>query len=81
MTENELSKLSDQELLEKAKKLKSTAMLNATLVGFLIGIVIYGFAKNGFGFFALIPLFLAYKIINNPEQKALKKILTERGLN
>ncbi len=65
MKQNELSELTDQELLEKAKKKKSTAITHALLIGFLIGIVIYSIVKNSWGFFTLIPLFFIYKLFNN----------------
>lgn len=45
--------------------MKSTPITNAVLIGFLIGIVLYSVAKNSWGFFTLIPLFLAYKLINH----------------
>lgn len=80
MNKKELLELSDQELLEKAKKLKSKAIVNAVIIGFLIGVVIYGVVKNGFGFFAIIPLYLVYKIVNNANDKDLKKVLVERNL-
>jgi hypothetical protein len=79
--EKELSALTDQELLEKAKKMKSNATLNAFFIGFLIGIVIYSIAVNSWGFFTLIPLFILYKlIVNSKKDKALEKLLEERGL-
>ena len=62
MEEKELSELTDQELLDKAKKMKSTSITNAVLIGFLIGIIVYNIAVNSLGFFTLIPLFFAYKI-------------------
>jgi len=81
MTQDELSKLTDQELLDEAKKMKSTSITNAVLIGFLVGIIIYSIVKNSFGFFTLIPLFFAYMIFNNSKKyDALKKILKERGL-
>ena len=82
MNQKELSELTDQELLDKAKKMKSKAVINAFLVGFLIGIIIYSIAKNSLGFFTLIPLFLAYKIVNGSkdDDKALKALLKERNL-
>lgn len=79
----ELSELTDQDLLQEAKKMKSTNMTNAVLVGFLIGIVFYSVVKNSFGFLTLIPLFLAYKLINNSKKynKAeLEELLKERNL-
>lgn len=83
MKEKELSELTDQELLEEEKKIKSTAITNAVLVGFLIGIVFYGVTENGWGFFSLIPLFFAYRLITNSRQsrsKELGEVLRERKL-
>jgi len=81
MPQKELSELTDQELLDKAKKKKSTAITNALLIGFLIGIIIYSILKNSIGLFTLIPLFFAYKILNNPKNdEALEKLLKKRNL-
>lgn len=81
MTQKELSEFTDQELLDEAKKMKSTSITNAVLIGFLIGIIIYSIMKNSLGFFTLIPLFFAYKIFNNSkDNKDLKRLLKERNL-
>lgn len=81
MTQEELSKLTDQELLEEAKKMKSLSITNAVLIGFMIGIIIYSIVKNSVGLFTLIPLFFAYKMLNNAKNHDnLKKILKERNL-
>ncbi len=82
MEQKKLSELSDQELLDKAKKMKSTAITNAVLIGFLIGIIAYSILKNSLGFLTLIPLFLAYRLINNSKynNKELEDLLKERGL-
>ena len=81
MNQNELSELTDQELLEKAKKMKSTAITNALLIGVMIGIIIYSIWKNSLGFFTLIPLFFIFKLVNNSKNdKALKRLLKERNL-
>jgi len=82
MNQRSLSELSDEELLQEAKKLKSNAIINAVLIGFLIGIVIYSVAKNTFGFLMLIPLFLAYKLMNKPKHnhQELEVLLKERKL-
>ena len=69
MNQKNQSELTDQELLDLAKQKKSTAIINAFLIGLLIGIVIYGVAKNNLGFFALIPIFIAFKIFNKPKNK------------
>ena len=80
--QKQLSELTDQELLQEAKKLKSAAIINALLIGFLAGIVIYSIAINKVGFLAIIPLFLAYKLIKNSkyDNKELETLLKARNL-
>jgi hypothetical protein len=81
MTQEELSELTDQELLEKNKKMKSNSIINSVLIGFMIGVIIYSIMKNSIGFLTLIPLLFAFKLINNSKNdEALKKILKERNL-
>ena len=81
MTKNKLSELSDQELLAEAKKNKSTNIINAFIIGFLIAVVAYSIIVNSFGFLMLIPLFIIYKILNKPKNdKELEKLLKERNL-
>ena len=62
--------------------MKTISITNAVLIGFLVGIVFYSIAKNSLGFFTLIPLFLAYKLINNSkcDTKELENLLKERNL-
>jgi riboflavin transporter FmnP len=81
MTQEELSELTDQELLDQEKKMKSTSITNAVFIGFMIGIVIYSIVKNSLGFFTLIPLFFAFKLFKNSKNnKALEELLKERNL-
>jgi F0F1-type ATP synthase assembly protein I len=81
MTQEELSNLTDEELLSEAKKMKSTSIINAFLIGFMIGIIIYSIVKSSLGFFTLIPLIFAFKVFNSSKNnKALKKLLKERDL-
>ena len=81
MTEKELSQLSDEALLAQAKKAKSASIINAVLIGFAVGIIIYSAVKNTLGFFTLIPIFIIYKMVNNStNDKALQRILKERNL-
>lgn len=81
MTQEELSELTDQELLDEAKKMKSTSTINALIVGIMIGIIIYSIVKSTIGFLTLIPLFIVYKLINGSKNyDALKVILKERDL-
>ncbi len=82
MQQNELAKLTDEELLEEAKKMKSKSIISALIIGFMIGIVVWSVAKNTVGLFTLIPLFFIYKLVNNSKKdKALKELLKERNLN
>ena len=46
LAEKELSVLTDKELLDEAKKMKSFSLTNALLIGFLAGIVIYSIAQK-----------------------------------
>lgn len=82
MTQQDFTRLSDEELKALAKKDKSTAILNAFLIGFLMGIVIFSIAVNNFGFLMLIPLYLAYKLANNKsfDREAFKAELRARNL-
>lgn len=81
MKEKELSELTDQELLDEAKKMKSNSIINAVLIGFMIGIVVFSIVKNSLGLFTLIPLFFVYRLLNNSKRdKALEKTLKERNL-
>lgn len=82
MEQKPLSELTDQELLQEAKKRKSTIIIDAVLIGFLLGIVFYSVVKSSFGFLMLIPIFLTYKLINKPkyDNKELEKLLKDRNL-
>ena len=81
MTQEEVSKLTDEELLAEMKKMKPSAITNALLIGVLVGVVIYSVAKNNSGFLTVIPLYLAYHLMNNSKDyKAIKSELKERNL-
>lgn len=66
MKKKESERLTDHESLEKVSKSKSTAITNAVIIGFMIGIVVWSVAKNSVGLFTLIPLFFVYKLLNKP---------------
>ena len=82
MEEKKLSELTDQELLQEAKKMKSKSITNAVLIGVLIGIVVFSVLKSSLGFFTLIPLFFVYKLANKSkhDSKELESLLKERNL-
>lgn len=82
MIQKDLSTLTNEELLQLEKKMKSTAVLNAVIIGFLFGVVIFSFMKNTLGLVTLIPLFFAYKLVNRSkyEKQALEAVLKSRQL-
>jgi hypothetical protein len=71
MEKIDLNKLTDEELLVERKKLRQSKLFYAIFIGFLIGILIYGFvswilfSEKKFGFLIpmLIPVFLIYKLV------------------
>lgn len=65
MNKIELAALSNEELLKKNKELKNGKLINATIIGFTIGIFTYSVINNGFGIFSFFPLIIAYLIIKN----------------
>jgi len=81
MKQNELSKLTDEELLEKFKKNKPSPLFDAFFIGFLVGILIFGAAAGAWGFTLLIPLVLIYLFLKKPKRyKALKEEMEKREL-
>jgi hypothetical protein len=81
MNPKELSQLSDEELLEAAKKSKPSPLIDAFFIGFLVGILIYSAAANSWGLVTIIPLYLIYLFLKKPKQyEALKKELKKRNL-
>lgn len=81
MEEKDLATMTDEELLQEAKKMKSSSVTHAVLIGFLIGIIIYSVAKNSWGFLTLIPVYLIYRLMTKSKRnEALKQLLKERNL-
>ncbi|WP_341840338.1 hypothetical protein [Chitinophaga caseinilytica] len=56
--------------------------MNAVLIGFVVGVLVYSLMRNKFGFLTLILFFLAYKLINNSKynRKEVEELLKERNL-
>ena len=81
MTQEELSQLSDEELLEFAKNNKPSPIIDALFIGFLVGIIIFSAASSTRGFITLVPLVLIYVFLKKPKQyEAMKKELKKRNL-
>jgi len=68
MANEDLSELTDQELLDEAKKMKSFSFINALFIGFLAGVIFYSIVKNSWGMLTLIPLYFIYKMVNDPKR-------------
>ena len=90
MDKEELYKLTDEELLVEKKKLKKSKIFHAVSIGFLTGILIFGFVswslssekRLGFIIPMLIPIVFIYKMLKNPNKnKDLEDVLKERNLN
>lgn len=67
MDEKELTEMTNKELGDP-ERIKSTRIINAAIIGFLIGIIFYSVVKNSWGFLTLIPLFLIYKLLNKSKR-------------
>jgi len=85
MKPKNLTELSDQELLQKMKKIKTNKIIDATIIGFTFGIAIYSSVKNGFGFSTFFPLIIAFIIVRNSTnnkilEKEIQKELKSRNL-
>ena len=81
MNPNELSELTDQELLLEAKKIKPSPIIDAFFIGFLVGIIIYSVVANSWGFLTLIPLYLIYILLKKPKRlKELNDEIKKRNL-
>lgn len=80
LDKKDYSKLTLEELFIEEKKFKKNEMFSAGLIGFSIGVMVYGIVKNGFGFlYIAIPLFLVSVIYKNSQiqKQNLKQIQTE----
>ena len=80
MKPKNLTELSDQELLQKIKKLKTNKIIDATIIGFTFGIAIYSAVKNGFSFFTFFPLILAFIIVRNSKNNKILETEIQKEL-
>jgi len=85
MKPENLTEFSDQEILRKRKNLKTSKIIDTTIIGVTIGIFFYSAVKNGFGFFTFFPLIIGYLIIKNSKnneilEKEVQKEITSRNL-
>ena len=81
MMQKKISELTDQELLQEAKKSKSTNLYDALIFGILIGIAVYSTVNKGLGLLTFLPLvYTPIAAKNKTKNKALEKLLKERNL-
>ncbi len=83
MTTKNVFELSDQELMDEAKELKSFSITNAFIIGFLGGIIFFSIFTSSWGWFTLLPLYMIYKFVNDPKNKRheeIKEALKQRNL-
>lgn len=84
MTQKEPSAMTDAELLEEVKALKSFSLTTAFMIGFLVGIILFSIFYSAYGLSMLIPLYLIYLFVKDPKVKraeAVRRLVKERGLD
>lgn len=55
--------------LNKSKKIASPKIVDAIIIGFLFGIIIYSVVNKSWGFLTLIPIYMIYKFVNKSKTK------------
>ncbi|WP_410222313.1 hypothetical protein [Pedobacter sp.] len=82
MIQNKLAGLTDEELIQRAKKIKSSKIFDAAIIGLLIGVSFYSTIKNGFGLLTFLPVvYIPVAAKNKAINKELEALLKERNLN
>ncbi|MFC4816645.1 hypothetical protein [Flavobacterium sp. GCM10023249] len=85
MKPENFTELSDQELVQKLKKLKTNKIVDAVVIGITLGIAIYSAVKNGLEFFTFFPLIITYLILRNSRnnkilEREMQKEMDSRNL-
>jgi len=76
MNNKDFANLSLDELLKEERKFKKNETISKFIIGFLVGVLIYGIAKKGFGFLHIfLPLVLISGIYKYSQN--LKKVLMQ----
>jgi hypothetical protein len=79
--QKKLSELTDQELLQEAKRSRPTNIYDAVFFGILIGIAIYSTVNHGLGILTFLPIvYIPIASKNMIKNNELKKLLKERNL-
>lgn len=57
------------QLLAEEKNIKKQEIISAVIIGFSVGVMIFGLVKNGFGFiYIVLPSLLIYGIYKNSQK-------------
>ncbi|MFS2189911.1 hypothetical protein ACCC92_24760 [Mucilaginibacter sp. Mucisp84] len=81
MKQKELAELTNDELLQEARKIKSGKLMDAVIFGFLIGVSVYSVVRNGFGLLTFLPLiYIPIAARNRVRNKEIERLVIERGL-
>lgn len=68
--QQDYSKFTLEELLGEEKRLKRNEAFAAAGIGFLVGVMVYGVVRNGFGFlYIAIPLAMIVGIYRNSQSQ------------
>jgi hypothetical protein len=90
MNKKDIYEMTDEELLVEKQNVKNSKIFHALYIGFLAGIVAFGFiswllsSKKHLGFLIpmLIPIIFIYKQLKKPDKsKDLEELLKKRGLD
>ena len=60
-----LTEMNDDELAQKLKSLKNSRIIEAALIGFTVGVVVYSVTMHGLTFPSLFPLLIVYLVYRN----------------
>ena len=75
MIKKEITEYTDEELRLEIQQIKSSNLLNAVLIGVMIGVATYSTVKNGLGILTFFPIFFVPMMI---KKRARKKILEQQ---
>lgn len=74
MNSTTFSQLTDEELTQKLKSIKNHKIIDATLIGFSVGVAFFGAINKGFGVGFILPLIMVYIFFKNSKNnKILEK--------
>lgn len=59
----------DKEKNETSAQTQPSPIVNALLIGFLIGIIVYSVIVSTWGILTLIPLFFIYKLVTSKSKR------------